>query len=150
MGFRSGELPGQFSTFNLCFLKIVSTSKDERHRASWNFPPLWRSALHISGMIFLSTASIYCYEFIIPPIGISEPILQKKTKTSPEHLILGVFYYIIQIGRTELLTLADPDKSAVLPLNKKCLSSENSICPVFYMQIFMLFAHSNFLFSFSE
>jgi len=69
MGLRSDEFPGQSNTFNFCFLKIVFTCSVEAHgaRPCWNFSPS-RYALHVSGMAF------------------------SKTKTSPDHLILGVLY----------------------------------------------------------
>jgi len=60
MGLRSGECLRQSNTY-FCFLKIVFTFSNERHRVS-----------------------------------------------------LGVLYYLIEMGKTELLTLPNPDKSAVL------------------------------------
>ena len=81
---------------------------------------------------------------------ISEPI--PETLKLPQNIFFWVcllFYYLIEMGRIWLLTIPDPDKCDVLPLNEKMtfvwkqnlLQCSTVHCPILF------FVKSNFLFT---
>ena len=76
IGFRSGELPGQFKTINLTFLKKVSIFYDVWQGAlsSWKIPFPSGNDCCIDGTNFVSNISWYLVEFIIPSIGHNLPV----------------------------------------------------------------------------
>jgi len=68
-------------------------------------------------MTFLPITPIYLSECVITSIGISEPVPEKLKLL--HNIFLRCFTYHIEMGRTKLFILSDPDKSAVLPLIEK-------------------------------
>jgi len=62
---------------------------------------------------------MYLYKFIMPYIGIREPTPEKLKLPQARTSYIWLFHYLLEIGKTKLLTLPYPDKPSVHPFNKK-------------------------------